>query len=95
MKIVRVPKNLALDPEGMQSLVAAYDSAVLRFQIPDRALLLKEQLAAAIFDIAKSGERNSEVISQRAIQKLTQLRNAPPPKGLSRALAPVLRYSGC
>ena len=96
MNVVQFPRNLALDPEGIQILVEAYDSVLLKFQIPDRAFLLKDQLAGVIFDIAKLGERNSESISQQAIQKLTQLRHAQPLKKIvERVNRPTVRYSGC
>jgi hypothetical protein len=96
MKVVQFSRNLALDPEEIQILVEAYDSVLLKFQIPDRALLLKDQLAGTIFDVAKLGERNSEMISQQAIQKLTQLRHAQPHTKIAEQVnGPTFRYSGC
>jgi hypothetical protein len=101
MKIVQLPKNLALDPDELQLLVAAYDSALSKFQIPDRVLRLKKQLAVAIFDIARLGERNSEVISQQAILRLIQLRNVqlserqPSKRIVEGVIGAHLRYSGC
>ena len=73
MKVLQLPKSLALGPEELRILSAAYDFAVAEFQLPDRAFLLKEGLGRAICDIARSGERDPDLISQQAVQKLARI----------------------
>src|SRR6476659_3576165 len=70
MAIYRLAKEKSLsDPDG-KLIAIAYELALAELHLKDRTDPVTEIVAARIYDVFRSGERNPSVISKRAIETL-------------------------
>ena len=70
MPIVRLLKGRAFDPESVQVIVAAYEEARQALGLVDPSDPLTETVARKILEVAEAGERDPNVIRQRAMDNL-------------------------
>jgi hypothetical protein len=70
MAIHGLLEKSALGPEEIRQMTKAYDLALERLGMVDRAGPLAELLAAKIVAIAKTGECDPAIISKRAVREL-------------------------
>jgi len=75
MPIHRLLKNHAFGPDEITILTSAFDDALRRLRLADRADPATEVVAKKIIELAKEGERDPERLRKRAIEAL---RDVPP-----------------
>ena len=74
MPIHRLLKNHAFGPDEIAILTSAFDDALRRLRLADRADPATEVVARKIIELAQQGERDPTRLSERAIQALTSVR---------------------
>jgi hypothetical protein len=74
MPIRRLLKNYAFGPDEITILTSAFDDALRRLRLSDRADPATEVVARKIIELAQQGERDPTRLSERAIQALTSVR---------------------
>ena len=70
MSIVRLLQEAAFAPERVQAITAAYEETCKLLLLTDREDPLLNLVAKKVFEIAQSGERDPDLISQRAVKEL-------------------------
>ena len=70
MAIYRLIANGAFGPDEIEAMTAAYESALIELSIIDRNDPLTELIAKSIVNVAATGERDSLVIMERALNAL-------------------------
>lgn len=70
MPLKRLLAENAFNPEEVQALTAAYDSALAEMKLDSGDNPVKEQLAEAILTVASSGERDPKKIKHLALMIL-------------------------
>ena len=70
MAIYRLIANGSFGPDEIESMTAAYERALLDLGLADRNDPLTEIIAKAIVNVTATGERNPQVIAQRALNAL-------------------------
>ena len=70
----RLLKNHAFGPDEITILTSAFDDALRRLRLADRADPATEVVARKIIELAQQGERDPIQLSERAIQALTSVR---------------------
>jgi hypothetical protein len=63
-------QEAAFDPEDITAIVAAHEMALKRLGVTDRKSPLAFLIAKTVIQIAKSGERDPRLLSERVIQAL-------------------------
>ncbi len=63
-------ENSALGPEDIEQMTAAYEHALQRLGLIDRADPITEAIAKKIVEVVLTGERNPARISRRALSEL-------------------------
>ena len=74
MPIHRLLKNHAFGPDEIAILTSAFEDALRRLRLADRADPATEVVARKIIELAQQGERDPTRLSERAIQALTSVR---------------------
>ena len=74
MPIHRMLENHAFGPDKITILTSAFDDALRRLRLADRADPATEVVARKIIELAQQGERDPIQLSERAIQALTSVR---------------------
>ena len=72
MPIHRLLKNHAFGPDEITILTSAFDDALRRLRLADRADPATEVVARKIIELAQQGERDPTRLSERAIQALSR-----------------------
>ena len=67
MAIYRLTANRAFGPGEIKAMVAAYESALTDLKLIDRNDPLTELIAKYIVDVTATGERDPEIIKERAL----------------------------
>ena len=60
----------SFDPEAIEIMGAAYDTAKRRLHDTGQPALVQEVIAKRIIDIAATGERNPDQLAKRALEAL-------------------------
>ena len=60
----------AFDPEDITAMVAAHELVLKQLKVTDRKSPIAFLVAKTVIQIAKGGERDSKLLSQRVIQVL-------------------------
>ena len=63
-------QEAAFDPEDITAMVAAHEMALKRLGVTDRKSPMAFLIAKTVIQIAKSGERDPRLLSERVIQAL-------------------------
>jgi hypothetical protein len=58
------------DPETWRILGVAFEMTCVALGLSDRGDLANEVVAKALIDLAKDGERNPDLLCERAVEKL-------------------------
>ena len=72
MPIHRLLQNHAFGPDEITVLTSAFDDALRRLHLADRADPATEVVARKIIELAQQGERDPIRLSERAIQALSR-----------------------
>lgn len=72
MAIYRLLKNLALGPDDIKVLTAAYEEALRALGLKDRADPATEMIAKKIIELAQRGERDPVRLREYAIRGLSE-----------------------
>ena len=70
MAIYRLIANGSFGPQEIEVMSAAYESALIDLGITNRDDLATELIAKSIVNVISTGERNPELIKERAINAL-------------------------
>ena len=70
MPIDRIVKQAAFDPEDVQAIVAAYETALARLGLKDRSDPAAEMVARKIVEVARDGERDPQRLSDLVVKSL-------------------------
>ena len=70
MAIYRLIANGSFGPQEIEAMSAAYESALFDLDITNRDDLITELIAKSIVNVISTGERNPELIKERAINAL-------------------------
>jgi hypothetical protein len=70
MAIYRLIANGSFGPDEIESMTAAYERVLVDLQLADRNDPLTEIVAKAIVNVTSTGERDPQVIAQRALNAL-------------------------
>jgi hypothetical protein len=70
MAIYRLIANGSFGPDEIEAMTSAYEGALTDLQLPDRDDPITELIAKAIVNVTATGERNPELIKDRAINAL-------------------------
>jgi hypothetical protein len=70
MPIDRIVKEAAFDPEEVQAIIAAYETALARLGLKDRSDPVAEMVARKIVEIARDGERDPQRLSDLVVKSL-------------------------
>ena len=70
MAIYRLIASGSFDPEAIEAMTAAYESALTDLGLVERSDPITDMLAKAIVTIASSGERSPYKIKERAMNAL-------------------------
>lgn len=76
MAIYRLIAAGAFGPDEIQAMTAAYESALSELGITDREDPLTELIAKAIVNVTATGNRNPDMIKDRALNALGVRRTA-------------------
>ena len=72
MPIHRLLEKHALGPDEIRVLTSAFDDALRKLGLADRADPVVEVVARKIIELAQQGERDPTRLSERAIQALSR-----------------------
>jgi len=72
MPIHRLLEKHAFGPDEIRVLNSAFDDALLKLGLADRADPVVEVVARKIIELAQQGERDPTRLSERAIQALSR-----------------------
>jgi hypothetical protein len=75
MAIYRLIANGSFGPDEIESMTAAYERALVDLELIDRNNPFTELVAKAIVNVTATGERDPEVIFERALNALSVRRN--------------------
>jgi hypothetical protein len=70
MAIYKLIANGSFGPQEIEVMSAAYESALIDLGITNRDDLVTELIAKSIVHVISTGERNPELIKERAINAL-------------------------
>jgi hypothetical protein len=70
MAIYKLIANGSFGPQEIEVMSAAYESALIDLGIANRDDLVTELIAKSIVNVISTGERNPELIKERAINAL-------------------------
>jgi hypothetical protein len=70
MAIYRLIANGSFGPDEIEAMTAAYEGALTDLRLPDRDDPITDLIAKAIVNVTATGERNPELIKDRAINAL-------------------------
>jgi len=70
MAIYRLIANGSFGPQEIEVMSASYESALIDLGITNRYDLVTELIAKSIVNVISTGERNPELIKERAINAL-------------------------
>jgi hypothetical protein len=70
MAIYKLIANGSFGPQEIEVMSAAYESALIDLGITNRDDLVTELIAKSIVNVISTGERNPELIKERAINAL-------------------------
>lgn len=70
MAIYRLIANGSFGPDEIESMTAAYERVLVDLRLADRNDPLTEIVAKAIVNVTATGERDPQVIAQRALNAL-------------------------
>jgi len=70
MAIYKLIANGSFGPQEIEAMSAAYESALFDLDITNRDDLITELIAKSIVNVISTGERNPELIKERAINEL-------------------------
>ena len=70
MAIYRLIANGSFGPQEIEVMSAAYESALIDLGIANRDDLVTELIAKSIVNVISTGERNPELVKERAINAL-------------------------
>jgi hypothetical protein len=70
MAIYKLIANGSFGPQEIEAMSAAYESALIDLGITNRDDLVTELIAKSIVNVIATGERNPELIKERAINAL-------------------------
>lgn len=70
MPIYRLLQRSSFGPDEIKIIVSAYERACEEIKLTDRADPRSEQVAAKVFRIAQTGERDPQIICERAVRHL-------------------------
>jgi hypothetical protein len=70
MAIYRLITNGSFGPDEIEAMKAAYESALLDLKLADRDDPLTELIARAIVNVTATGERDPQMIMERALNAL-------------------------
>ena len=70
MAIYRLIANGSFGPDEIESMTAAYERVLVDLRLADRNDPLTEIVAKAIMNVTATGERDPQVIAQRALNAL-------------------------
>jgi hypothetical protein len=63
-------QEVVFEPEDIQALTAAHETALKRLQIADRKSAMAFLVAKTVIEVAKDGERDPHRVSERVIRLL-------------------------
>jgi hypothetical protein len=72
MPIHRLLENHAFGPDEITVLTSAFDDALLKLRLADRADPATEVVAKKIIELAQQGERDPLRLSERAVRALSR-----------------------
>jgi hypothetical protein len=70
MAIYRLITGRSFEPDAIAAMTAAYEAALLDLRMVDRSDPLTELIAKSIINVAATGERDPEIIKERALNAL-------------------------
>lgn len=70
MAIYKLIANGSFGPQEIEVMSAAYESALIDLGIANRDDLVTELIAKSIVNVISTGERNPEIVKERAINAL-------------------------
>ena len=70
MAIYKLIANGSFGPQEIEVMSAAYESALIDLGITKRDDLVTELIAKSIVNVISTGERNPEIVKERAINAL-------------------------
>jgi hypothetical protein len=74
MPVIPFPPTLAFDPDHVHAMLTAFETVRKKLKVTtltgDRT---NDLVAVTIVDLARAGERNADVLTQRALFKLRSL----------------------
>jgi hypothetical protein len=70
MAIYKLIANGSFGPKEIEAMSAAYESALINLGITNRQDQITELIARAIVNVVATGERDANVVEQRAINAL-------------------------
>jgi hypothetical protein len=70
MAIYKLIANGSFGPQEIEVMSAAYESALIDLGITNRDDLVTELIAKSIVNVISNGERNPELVKERAINAL-------------------------
>ena len=70
MAIYKLIANGSFGPQEIEVMSAAYESALIDLGIAKRDDLVTELIAKSIVNVISTGERNPEIVKERAINAL-------------------------
>jgi hypothetical protein len=70
MAIYRLIANGSFGPDVIEAMTAAYEAALLDLRMIDRSDPLTELIAKSIVNVTATGERDPEIIKERALNAL-------------------------
>jgi hypothetical protein len=70
MAIYKLIANGSFGPQEIEVMSAAYESALIDLGITNRDDLVTELIAKSIVNVISPGERNPEIVKERAINAL-------------------------
>jgi hypothetical protein len=70
MAIYKLIAKGSFGPDEIEAMTAAYERALLEINLIDRHDALTEMVAASIVAVAATGERDPQILMERALQAL-------------------------
>ncbi len=70
MAIYKLIAKGSFGPDEIEAMTAAYERALLEINLIDRNDALTEMVAASIITVAATGERDPQILMERALQTL-------------------------
>ena len=76
MAIYRLIASGTFDPDVIEVMIAAYERALSELRLTDRNDPLTELIAKSIINVTATGERDPEMLKERALNALGMRRTA-------------------